>query len=69
MAQETVYMLPYFAEDFMVYMESIKGKSGNTTKEYRYDLLMFFRFMKQRRRIISANIPFEEIDVADYPLS
>ena len=69
MAQETVYMLPYFAEDFMVYMESIKGKSGNTTKEYRYDLLMFFRCMKQRKRLVSEAVPFDEIDVGDFPLA
>lgn len=69
MGQETIYMLPYFGEDFMVYMETIKGKSGNTTKEYRYDLLMFFRFMKQRRHLVPANMPFEEISVSDFPLS
>ena len=68
MNQDSVYMLPYFGEDFMVYMETIKGKSGNTTKEYRYDLLMFFRFMKQRQRL-DGGVPFEEISVADYPLS
>ncbi len=68
MGQETIYMLPYFAEDFMVYMETIKGKSGNTTKEYRYDLLMFFRFMKQRRRQ-DGGVPFDEISVSDYSLS
>ena len=69
MAQETNGMLPYFGEDFMVYMETIKGKSGNTIKEYRYDLLMFFRFMKQRRRLVSLDTPFDEIDVSDFPLS
>ncbi len=43
--------LPYFAEDFLVYLESISGKSKNTVREYRYDLLMFFRFLCKRKNI------------------
>ncbi|MBE7056023.1 MAG: tyrosine recombinase XerC [Ruminococcaceae bacterium] len=41
--------LPFYAEDFLVYLEAIAGKSQNTIKEYRYDLLMFFRFICKRK--------------------
>ena len=41
--------LPVFAEEFLIYMETIAGKSQNTVKEYRYDLLMFFHFMAERK--------------------
>ena len=42
-------LLPDFAEDFLIYMETIAGKSQNTVKEYRYDLLMFFGFMAEKK--------------------
>ena len=38
-------ILPYFAEDFLVYMEDIRGKSQKTVDEYVYDLNLFFNFM------------------------
>lgn len=60
-------MLPPFAEEFLIYMESIRGKSQNTIHEYYYDLLMFFRFLSQRRRLVSGNPAFEDIDVRDFP--
>ena len=42
-------ILPYYADDFLVYLEAISGKSRNTVNEYFYDLLMFFRYMKQKK--------------------
>lgn len=42
-------ILPYFAEDFLVYMEDIRGKSQKTVDEYVYDLNLFFGFMIKRR--------------------
>ena len=41
--------LPPFAEEFLIYMEAIAGKSSNTIKEYRHDLLMFFTFLAKRK--------------------
>ena len=41
--------LPSYVDDFLIYMESISGKSLNTIKEYRYDLSMFFRFMSEKK--------------------
>lgn len=59
------YMLPPYGEDFLIYMDSISGKSKRTIHEYYYDLLMFFRFIKVRRRLVPADALFEEIDPAD----
>ncbi|MBQ7445280.1 MAG: tyrosine recombinase XerC [Clostridia bacterium] len=42
--------LPYYAEEFLIYMESIKGKSENTVREYRYDLLAFFGYFAKLKR-------------------
>ncbi len=43
--------LPSYAEEFLIYMESIRGKSANTVKEYRYDLISFFTyFLKSQKK-------------------
>ena len=53
--------IPLILEDYLNYMETIRGKSPSTTKEYYYDLRTFFRFLKIRYRIVDNNTPFEEI--------
>lgn len=57
--------LPQVAKDFLSYMETIKGKSNNTIKEYYFDLRTFFRFMKSHKGSISSEIEFEKISVND----
>lgn len=39
-------------EQYLGYLVVIKGRSENTVKEYRTDLLMFFRFV-----MLSQNTP------------
>lgn len=43
--------LPYYAEEFLIYMDTIKGKSQGTIKEYRYDLIGFFSYFAKKRKI------------------
>lgn len=66
--ENATYKLPYYGEDFLVYMETILGKSKNTVHEYRYDLVMFFRFLKVRFNLASKDSDFEDIDVCDVNL-
>lgn len=65
MAEKENCMLPPYAEDFLLYLDTISGKSKRTVHEYNYDLMMFFRFIKQRRRLVGDNVPFNEINPAD----
>ena len=51
--------------DFLSYMETIRGKSRNTTKEYFFDLRTFFRFMKKHKQKIAQDVPYEEITIGD----
>lgn len=43
--------LPYYAEEFLIYMESIRGKSEQTVKEYRYDLISFFAYFAKHMKV------------------
>ena len=40
-------------------------KTENTIKEYRYDLILFARFLKVDRGLIPEGTPLEEIDISD----
>ena len=62
-------ILPSYADDFLVYLESILGKSKNTVNEYYYDLLMFFRFMKQKKNPVLRKEDFQAIQVSDFSVS
>lgn len=57
--------IPIILEDYLNYMETIKGTSPNTTKEYFYDLRTFFRFIKTRYKLVGKDIPFDEISIGD----
>ncbi|MBS4539920.1 tyrosine recombinase XerC [Clostridium sp. D2Q-11] len=57
--------IPIILEDFLNYLDTIKGKSKNTVKEYYYDLRTFLRFIKYRYRLVDRDIEFDEIDITD----
>lgn len=57
--------IPLVLEDFLNYIEAIKGKSESTTQEYLLDLRTFFRYLKLRYKLVDKDIIFEEIDTSD----
>ncbi len=60
--------IPLLLEDYLNYMETIKGTSANTVKEYFFDLRIFLRFMKVRYRLVSRDDQFDEIEIFDIDL-
>lgn len=53
---------PRILKNFLIYMETIRGKSPKTVNEYFLDLRMFFRFLKSDGdKISSVNI--DDIDI------
>lgn len=56
---------PEILKRFLVYMQTIKGKSPKTVYEYFLDIRMFMRFLKKNRNMVSQNIKFEEITISD----
>lgn len=59
---------PRLLKEFLGYMQTIKGKSPKTIQEYYFDLRMFFRFIKRKYGLVSAQIPFDEIPIEDVDL-
>ena len=60
-------MTPTFPllENYLSYMEAALGRSGNTVKESRYDLILFARFLKLDRGLVPQDTPLEEINISD----
>ncbi len=56
---------PLVLREFLSYMDTIKGKSQNTAKEYFYDLRTFFRFLKIHNGLVSKDTEFEDITIDD----
>lgn len=56
---------PPLLEEFLNYFSTVKARSNNTVKAYAYDLVLFLRFLKQRRGKADANVDFNEIDISD----
>ena len=52
-------------DQYTNYMQAVKGRSVLTLKEYRYDLLLFFRFLKTDRGQVEKDIPFHKIPLLD----
>ena len=52
-------------ENYCSYMLAALGRSERTVLEYRYDLILFARFLKIDRGLVPADTPLEEIDISD----
>ena len=52
-------------ERFLGYFQAIKERSPLTIREYRYDLVLFFRYMLRHRGKVKQDVPFNQIEIAD----
>lgn len=58
--------LPIVLEDYLIYLETVRGLSPKTIKEYSYDLVRFFRFLKRRKGSASdRRKALDQLDIAD----
>ena len=51
--------------EFLEYHSTVKGHSDKTIIAYYTDLKILFRFLKLRRKIVSRDVHFNEIDISD----
>ncbi len=54
--------------DYLLHMQTIKGKSPKTIDQYFLDLRLFFRFIKLHKGYVDSSIPFDEIPIDDVTL-
>lgn len=54
---------PAVLREYLVYMETILGRSNKTVSEYYLDLRTFFRFILMSRGIIQNNVEFDNISI------
>ena len=55
---------PPVLRDYLVYLETILGRSPNTVNEYYLDLRTFFRFLLQKRGLVSPpELDFDAIHI------
>ena len=59
--------LPKYLRDFLIYLTTITGKSPRTRKEYEYDLILFFRFMKTIEQDLNLEM-IHTVDISDIPI-
>lgn len=52
-------------DQYVHYMQAVKERSNLTMKEYRYDLVLFFRFMKKDRGLAGNVESLSEININD----
>ncbi|MBP2031810.1 site-specific recombinase XerD [Clostridium algifaecis] len=64
---ENIYdsKIPKCLNDFLNYLNTIRGKSKNTIAGYKIDLSMFFRFLKLYRGIVPEDCDFQDIFIGD----
>lgn len=57
--------IPDFLYNFLTYIETIKGQSDNTVKEYFYDLRTFLRFIKIQNDASLNKVDYDKIEISD----
>lgn len=55
-------------QQFLSYMQNVKGRSENTVNEYFISLRTFFRYMKKHKGLVDENIDETEIAIDDIDL-
>ena len=70
MRKDYLQQSPAILREFLLYMETIRGRSALTVEEYFFDLRTFMRFLLRFRDLVPPSLPDEEISIlpVDLPL-
>lgn len=64
MKREDFFKLPQLVQDYLTYVEAIKGHSSLSVLEYASDLRTYFRFMVKHKGLFPADTPDNELDLS-----
>ncbi|MBC3803267.1 tyrosine-type recombinase/integrase [Acetobacterium fimetarium] len=56
-------------DEYLNYLLTIKGYSEKSAQAYRYDLIIFFRFIKRYFAMVPQSLDFDEIPIDDISVS
>ena len=59
---------PPVIRDYLVYLETIMGRSPRTVSEYYLDLRTFFRYLKIARGLVPRSADIDEVAINDVDL-
>lgn len=60
---DNIKYAPEPLKSFLIYLESIQGKSRKTVDEYFYDIRNFYRFLNIRFSLLENEIDFKNIEI------
>ena len=69
MKREDFAKLPPLVQDYLIYVEAIKGHSTLSVTEYASDLRTFFRFMAKHKGLYPEATPDNEIDLSQIDIN
>lgn len=69
MKKEEFYTLPKFVQQYLVYIEAIKGHSELSVMEYASDLRTFFRYISKLKGLYSMDTDDNEIDISSLDIN
>lgn len=64
MKREEFNELPQLVQQYLLYLEAIKGHSELSVIEYASDLRTFFRFLARHKNLVSSNVDDSEINLS-----
>lgn len=63
MKKEKFFLLPKTVQDYLVYVEAVKGRSEKTVEQYANDLNIFFRYIVRYKGLCPASVSDDKIDL------
>ncbi|MDD6729260.1 MAG: tyrosine-type recombinase/integrase [Eubacteriales bacterium] len=69
MRKEDFYTLPKLVQQYLIYIEAIKGHSELSVVEYASDLRTFFRYMSRLKGLYSMDTDDDEIDISNLDIN
>lgn len=69
MKREDFYLLPPLVQDYLVYIEAIKGHSQLSVVEYAGDLRTFFRYISRLKRLSPADTEDSDMDLRNIDIA
>ncbi len=60
---------PYYLRSYLTYIRTVRNHTERTEVDYYMDLRTFLRYLKMINNDVPSDTPFEDITIADVPIS